>query len=121
MSVKWFEELKSLGLEEVLPLDFYRDVFPEGSLQEKGIFNDYKYCGIAIEITNKIRNGKPIIYRYSITDELDTIKELLKSENFVLLSPISYVGKTRATENTRLMYAFALEIDNLKVDKMEML
>lgn len=127
MSVKWFEELKSLGLEEVLPLDFYRDVFPEGSLQKKASLDDNgnynyddvkgKYCGIAIEITNKIRNGKPIIYRYSITDELDTIKELLKSENFVLLSPISYVGKTRATENTRLMYAFALEIDNLKVDK----
>ena len=127
MSVKWFEELKSLGLEEVLPLDFYRDVFPEGSLQEKASLDENgnynyddvkgKYCGIAIEITNKIRNGKPIIYRYSITDELDTIKELLKSENFVLLSPISYVGKTRATENTRLMYAFALEIDNLRVDK----
>ena len=127
MSVKWFEELNSLGLEEVLPLEFYRDVFPEGSLQKKASLDENgnynyddvkgKYCGIAIEITNKIRNGKPIIYRYSITDELDTIKELLKSENFVLLSPISYVGKTRATENTRLMYAFALEIDNLRVDK----
>lgn len=76
MSVKWFEELKSLGLEEVLPLDFYRDVFPEGSLQEKASLDENgnynyddvkgKYCGIAIEITNKIRNGKPIIYRYSI-------------------------------------------------------
>lgn len=117
MAVKWFLELKDLGFKEVSPLEFYRDVFPKGSLQEKGIFNDYKYCGIAIEITNKFKDGKPVIYRYSITDDLEMIKELLKSENFVLLSPISYVGKSRATENTRLMYAFALEIDNLKVDK----
>ncbi len=78
MSVKWFEELNSLGLEEVLPLEFYRDVFPEGSLQKKASLDENgnynyddvkgKYCGIAIEITNKIRNGKPIIYIYSITD-----------------------------------------------------
>lgn len=117
MAVKWFQDLKDLGFKEVSPLEFYRDVFPKGSLQERGVFNDNKYCGIAIEITNKFKDGKPIIYRYSITDDLETIEELLKSENFVLLSPISYVGKTRATENTRLMYAFALEIDNLKVDK----
>ena len=61
--------------------------------------------------------NKPVVYRYSITDDLETIENLLKSDNFVLLSPISYVGKTRTTDNARIMYAFALEIDNLLVDK----
>ena len=56
--VKWFEDLMNLGLEEVTPMEFYRDIFPEGCLQKKGIFlnngkycydNDKdKYCGIAI-------------------------------------------------------------------------
>lgn len=125
--VKWFEDLMNLGLEEVTPMEFYRDIFPEGCLQKKGIFlnngkycydNDKdKYCGIAIEVTKKIRDGKPVVYRYSITDDLETIENLLKSDNFVLLSPISYVGKTRTTDNARIMYAFALEIDNLLVDK----
>ena len=115
--VKWYSDLKELGLEEVTPMDFYRDIFPECSLQKKGIYNDDKYCGIAIEVTKKIRNGKPVVYRYSITDDLETIENLLQTENFVLLSPISYVGKTRTTDNARIMYAFALEIDNLLVDK----
>ena len=35
MAVKWFLELKDLGFKEVSPLEFYRDVFPKGSLQKK--------------------------------------------------------------------------------------
>lgn len=112
--VKWYQELKNYGLEEVEPLDFYRDIFPEGELQQKGIYESGKYCGIAVEIIEG--SGKIKVNRYTITDELDTIRDLLESPNFVLLSPISYVGKTRHTENTRKMYAFALEIDNLKVN-----
>ena len=86
-----------------------------GELQKKGVYEEGKYCGIAVEIIQT--ESKPIIKRYSITDELDTIRDLLNSPNFVLLSSISYVGKSRHTENTRKMYAFALEIDNLKVNQ----
>lgn len=113
--IKWVSELLDLGFEEVCALDFYRDIFPLGELQKKGVYEEGKYCGIAIELIQT--ESKPIIKRYSITDELDTIKDLLNSPNFVLLSPISYIGKTRHTENTRKMYAFALEIDNLKVNQ----
>lgn len=113
--IKWVSELLDFGFEEVCALDFYRDIFPLGELQKKGVYEEGKYCGIAVEIIQT--ESKPIIKRYSITDELDTIKDLLKSPNFVLLSPISYIGKTRHTENTRKMYAFALEIDNLKVNQ----
>ena len=112
--VKWVKELQDLGLEEVYPLEFYRDIFPAGELQKKGIYESGKYCGIAVEIIES--SGKIKANRYTITDELDTIRDLLESPNFVLLSPISYIGKSRHTENTRKMYAFALEIDNLKVN-----
>lgn len=113
--IKWYEELKGLGFKEIEPLDFYREIFPKGELQEKGVFKEGKYCGIAVEIIQT--ESKTIIKRYTITDELDTIKELLESLNFILLLPISYVGKSRHTHNTRKMYAFALEIDNLKVNQ----
>lgn len=112
--VKWVKELQDLGLEEVYPLEFYRDIFPAVELQKKGIYESGKYCGIAVEIIES--SGKIKVNRYTITDELDTIRDLLESPNFVLLSPISYIGKSRHTENTRKMYAFALEIDNLKVN-----
>lgn len=112
--VKWVKELQDLGLEEVYPFEFYRDIFPAGELQKKGIYESGKYCSIAVEIIEG--SGKIKVNRYTITDELDTIRDLLESPNFVLLSPISYIGKSRHTENTRKMYAFALEIDNLKVN-----
>lgn len=125
--VKWYRELLDMGYEEVKPLDFYRDIFPKDSLQKKGILLDNghycydndkgKYCGIAIEVSKELKGNKPVVKRYSITDDLETIELLLNTENFVLLSPISYVGKARTTDNARNMYAFALEIDNLLVDE----
>lgn len=113
--VKWFSDLIELGYKELNPLEFYRDIFPKGELQEKGIYNDLSYCGIAVEVTNqRDSNNRQIIYRHTITDDLEKLEELLKSDNFVLLAPISYVGKARTTSNSRIMYAFALEIDNLR-------
>lgn len=81
--VKWVKELQDLGLEEVYPLEFYRDIFPAVELQKKGIYESGKYCGIAVEIIES--GGKIKVNRYTITDELDTIRDLLESPNFVLL------------------------------------
>lgn len=36
--IKWVNELFNFGLKEVCALDFYRDVFPVGELQRKGIY-----------------------------------------------------------------------------------
>ena len=101
----------------------YRTIFQKGELDEKNAFTKGKFTGIACEFTgNKkkiVKNGKErekeIVRRYSITDELDIIDELLKSENFIIISPISYLGKERSTANAVRMYAFAIEIDNLRV------
>lgn len=119
--VKWYKEMLGLGYEELDPLAFYQELFEGEDLQEKGVYEKGKYNGIAIEVsddfhTNKDGKKTRKIYRHTITKDLDKIKELLKSKNFVLLSPISYIGRSRHTENTRLMYAFALEIDNLRTD-----
>lgn len=103
----------------VEPLDFYRSVFPSGALESTGEYVSGKYCGIACEVFKRKKNdgsGKPVVHRYSITDDLHTLKDLLASKNFVLLSPISYFGKSRATKNAAYMYAFGLEIDDIRVD-----
>ena len=36
--------------DEVHYLDFYRDIFPEGSFEERGVYEDGKYNGIAVTI-----------------------------------------------------------------------
>lgn len=111
--VKWVNELSAI-YKEVAPKYFYRQIF-QHHLDKKGAFTKGKYVGIACEITKEKKGKKTVVKRHAITDDLDTIDDLLKSENFIIISPISYIGKSRKTENATRMYAFAIEIDDLRV------
>lgn len=93
--------------DEVTPKEFYRDIFPKGSLEKKGVYETGKYNAIAVEISKKIR-------RFTITDELDKIDYLLKSNKFIIVSPITYSGKSRKSENARFMYALAIDLDGIE-------
>lgn len=110
--------------EMVEPYDFYREIFGDGELDEADAFTEGKYCAIALEITNKKvpdkkRPGreKTVVYRHTVTDELDVVDLLQNSEHFCVMAPISYVGKSRRSANARMMYALGVEIDNLVVKK----
>lgn len=100
---------KYLGkyFQEVAPKEFYRDIFVEGELQKKGVYGDNKYNAIAVEL------GKEKIKRYTVTDDLEMIDKLLYSENFIIVSPITYVGKSRNSDNARMMYALAIDLDGV--------
>ena len=106
--------------EEVQPYDFYRAIFPDGELDEDEAYTKGKYCAIALEITKLKRKDaagrdKTIVYRHTVTDDLDMVDQLLHSPNFCVLAPISYVGKSRKSSNARVMYALGVELDNLRV------
>lgn len=108
--------------EEVAPMDFYREIFPDAELDAWAEGEDPKtpgkYTAIAVEITKeKKKDGRPLVKRYSITDELDGIDFLLYSKNFCVLAPISYAGKSRESTNARVMYALCIELDNLITTK----
>ncbi len=79
---------------------FYRDIFPEGSFEERGEYEDGKYNGIAIAIEKGSKRAK----RMTITDDLDTIADMAGANAFCLMSPISYAGKSRKSSNARFMY-----------------
>lgn len=109
-----FTEWLETYFDEVTPYDFYRDIFPAGELEKTGVYETGKYCGIAIEVTKEKKpNGKAKIKRYSITDDLNTISKLTHSDNFCLMSPISYAGKERTADNARFMYAMAIDLDHI--------
>lgn len=93
--------------EEVRPYEFYRDIFPEGELQSKGVLGDGRYNGIAVEL------GKDKVRRYTVTDDLGILADLLTSDNFIIISPISYVGRNRTSDNARMMYALAVDLDGV--------
>lgn len=113
-------ELNRLGYEEIDPMNFYRDVFPNGELathkDDKKEYETGKYSAIAIAIENTNDNGKKRkVKRYTITDELDNLDLLMYSDDFCFMSPISYAGKNRNSTNARNMYALCIEIDNLQI------
>lgn len=124
LEIPFYEVLPMNVLASILPSyfepvsapDFYRDIFPEGELESEGVYEQGKYTGIAVEITKEKKpNGKPLVRRYSVCDELNEIDSLLYSSNFCVMAPISYAGKERKSSNARILYALCIEIDGLKV------
>ena len=111
--ILYADELRK-RFEPVEPMTFYREIFPEGELDEFEAMTKGKYTGIALEIEKKKNDkGKPLVKRYTVTDELDEIDGLMNSKNFCVLAPISYIGKSRKSENARIMYALCVELDDL--------
>lgn len=108
-------ELQKL-FPEVAPMEFYREIFPTGELDQPGVFTPGKYMGIAVEIFPKAAGSlRPEVRRYSVGDDLAVVSDLLRSEQFCILAPISYAGKTRDSSRARNMYALVVELDNLVV------
>ena len=102
------------GLSEVSYRDFYRDIFPVGSFEKKGVYENGKYNGIIVEVTKeKKSDGKPRILRHTLTDDLDKLDEVAGRNNFCLMSPISYIGKQRKSVNARFIYAIAIDLDGI--------
>lgn len=96
--------------DEISYMDFYRDVFPVGSFEAQGVYEDRKYNGIAVSIQRGGRHTK----RFTVTDDLDVIGEMALTDDFCLMSPISYAGKSRKSENARFMYALAIDLDGVE-------
>ena len=98
--------------EEIKPLDFYRSIFPIGELETAGRQEQGKYNAIAVELLPKEEN-KTNARRYIITDDLKQIEALQSSENFIIISPISYIGRSRQSANARNIYALAVDLDGI--------
>ena len=100
--------------DELQPLEFYRNIFPIGELEEKGVQQVGKYNAIAVEL--QPTESETQVKRYLIHDDLTGIKDLLESENFIIISPISYCGKSRISQNARYIYALAIDVDGIKTE-----
>ena len=102
--------------DEAEPKEFYRFIFPEGSFQKKGVHVIGQYNGIMVSVTQQQRDdGSPVVRRYTVTDDLDAIDKVVQTDDFCLMSPISYAGKERTAEHARFLYAFAVDLDRIKM------
>lgn len=99
--------------EEVNYKDFYRDIFPAGSLEEKGVYDEGKYNAIA----RSIKVGANKTKRYIVTDDLDVLDDLAACDDFCIIRPISFIGKSAKSDNARMMYAMAIDLDGINSKK----
>lgn len=118
------------------PLAFYRDIFPEGFLQERWAEGerrsefDGKPNAIALKFGPKTRKqlvkGKkvdvPVIERFTITDDLEGVSTLVKAsiaENApVYMAPVSWYGRNNKAANARFLHAFAVDLDGVTPAKL---
>lgn len=108
--LSWLEE----RFPEVDALTFYRDLFPLGSLDKRGTMTKGKYCGIAVQVKFFNDGGKPRskALRFTLTDELDNLEDLISSDLFTIISPLSYAGRSQRAEFQRQIFAIAVDLDN---------
>ena len=77
-------------LEPVTPFEFYREIFPVGSFERKGHFEDAKGNGIAVTVPKAAGialeiEGDGKAKRYTITDELSELAEVFDTD-FTIMS-----------------------------------
>ena len=110
---KFIAEYLEKYYKEMQPKEFYRNIFPSGELAKHNEKVQGKYNAIAVELLPQADANDSNAKRYILTDELDYLKELEKKDNFIIISPISYVGRSRRAENARYIYAIAIDLDGL--------
>lgn len=110
-SYKIKNEYLEKNYEELSPLDFYREIFPEGSFEREGYPDDLKANGILTII------GKNVSKNRMVFDDLKEIKNNLKKE-FVIISPVSYSGKKRTASNARWLYGFTIDLDGVNLQNL---
>ena len=109
-------------LEPVESFEFYREIFPEGSFERRGHFEDAKGNGIALVVPPK--NGVALeiqgdgkAHRHVITDELKELEDI-KDTEFTIMSPISYFGRKRNGKNARYLYAMVFDLDGVGMPQL---
>lgn len=93
------------GYKEVSPKEFYRELFPVGSLQQQT--NDGKGNIIASQLRP---SGKGRTRLWIVDDSLKMLDKVM-GDRFGLIPPISFYGKTHKKENAHELFALAIDID----------
>jgi len=106
--LKTLADCLSEKFEEVSPLEFYRDLFPNGHLDKKGKFTKGKYTGVITQVDeeNKVK-------RTIITDDLEAIKKTIEEDSFTIISPVSYSGRITNKDTARELYSITFDLDGI--------
>lgn len=101
------------GFREVDPKEFYRAIFPEGSLQQ--CEGDGKGNIIASQLRP---SGKGRTKQWIVDDSLKMLDKVI-GDSFGLIPPLSFYGKTHTKENAHQLFAMAIDIDYVGLQQLK--
>lgn len=101
----------SRGFAEVSPFEFYRDLFPVGSLQQENGDGSGKGNVIVTQIRFGSNARSP---QWIVGDDLRNIEKAV-GDPFGLIAPVSYFGRSHKRENAHELFAFGIDIDYVEV------
>ena len=110
------EFLKEHGLEEVSPYEFYRDVFPEDSLEIRGDYETRRPNAI-FTLALKNAEGKRFGRNSIMFDDLQELEDVIGAE-FAVTSPVTYSGKNRTADNARQLWGFCIDLDGVEMNQL---
>ncbi|MBO5921028.1 MAG: hypothetical protein J6Q48_01405 [Bacteroidaceae bacterium] len=104
--------VQELNLQEVEAADFYRTIFPKGSLEEAGNQQPGKYNAMVTAVMPDMDTAH-ILHMH---DDLALLNEMRVSDAY--MNCISYAGRKPEPQNARFLYAFFVRINlSAKPDK----
>ena len=113
------DELKAM-FTQVTPYEFYRDVFPAGSL---GVHGDLSVRKPNLIYTMTVRKDaadeKAKVYARNtiVFDDLEGLQGAAGAE-FAVTSPVSYRGRNRTAANAYHLWGFCIDLDGVGMDQM---
>lgn len=123
---RFYEEKKSLlesSFREADAFEFYRDMFPLGSLQKKGEMFDEKEPvserkGNIVAVDVRVKDEKKRTRSWVVTDDLVALKNVI-GVPFGLIGPISWWGKLHKAKNAHRLFAYAIDIDYVDLQRLK--
>ena len=96
--------------------EFYRFVFPEGSLQ-KDKAKDRKYNAIMHELRLNSETNRTSGTNYIIHDDLKGLERAQISDNFMIMAPVAFAGRRSTSVLARQLYGIGIDVDDIVIEK----
>lgn len=116
LKVDWKEKTEYLTqfFDEIKIDEFYRFLFPEGSFERVGEYDDNKANGFLIGFDEDNKVSKRMVF--------DSLSEIISAANLyktVFMSPVSYYGRRNTLSNSRYAYAVTFDIDYVSLTNLK--
>lgn len=108
-------ELLRERFEQVTPVEFYRDVFPEGSLGERGN-REIRRPNLIFTMTEQ-QKDRHYAFNTIVFDDLKEL-EAAQGAEFAVTSPVSYRGRNRTAANAHHLWGFCIDLDGVGMDQL---